>query len=747
MRLVGLTRGASDFVPTEQRSAGKTEAFYAFHPDERMVIQAALAPLRLTDPPITTYGMLPSYLLRGALESGAFLLGWEELELDSTKGRRRVYYTARLLAALYSSLVLVLVWVMGRRYFDERAAALAAAFVAFAAGAIQQAHFYIVDGLFVTLSLGAAWASLRALEGEQRHRYVLAGLLIGLTGAVRLNGLLLGLMLLIGYIAGGNTGGWERWRRLGQMQLWLAGIASVLVLLAVEPYLVTDPGRLWLNHSPEDFGFSLQVARGELLQPWVLVDWHTLPYVHYWTHLWPLVAGWPLTACFVGALGYVVWRRNRFHLLLVLWCVLYFAIIGGLVTKSVRYLIPLLPFLALFAGFLLTRLWERARGLGAATSVALVGYTAFYGIAFAGVYSVEDSRIQAGRWIEANLSPQTTIAVERGGFSVRPVISPQTYRLQAMEINSLFRTRGYITCTASRYYLERLLEWVDYIVLTDVNRHAQFTAVPDLYPAVASFYQHLMAGELGFSLKRRFKTYPTLLGVEFNDDNAEPSFLGYDHPAVFVFEKNDRFARDWSAWNAALEEDGNCAADGAIGAAAAAVVAGDLDGALARVREAQERHPEMPLIWLVEGFIHNRQGRTEEKLRADSRYLEGYTDASLMLWTSAMSLALLELDDLAYYILLDGSTMQFPEKDRRSMAVGYIYTARVWQDRADMERAAAVYKLTTEFYPRADVCNLLGQWSAIDGLYDEALHWWKMSLQINPAQEHIAARIAALEND
>ena len=37
VRFAGLTRGASDFVPTETG----TTAFYAFHPDEETLIRAA----------------------------------------------------------------------------------------------------------------------------------------------------------------------------------------------------------------------------------------------------------------------------------------------------------------------------------------------------------------------------------------------------------------------------------------------------------------------------------------------------------------------------------------------------------------------------------------------------------------------------------------------------------------------------------------------------------------------------------
>ena len=42
------------------------------------------------------------------------------------------------------------------------------------------------------------------------------------------------------------------------------------------------------------------------------------------------------------------------------------------------------------------------------------------------------------------------------------------------------------------------MQHFDYIAIVDVNRYRQFTAVPDLYPAAAAFYQKLVAGELGF---------------------------------------------------------------------------------------------------------------------------------------------------------------------------------------------------------------------------------------------------------
>ena len=52
LRLVGLTRGYSDFARSEQLSG---ETFYTFHPDEVSLLRAALDLNSLVAPPLTAY--------------------------------------------------------------------------------------------------------------------------------------------------------------------------------------------------------------------------------------------------------------------------------------------------------------------------------------------------------------------------------------------------------------------------------------------------------------------------------------------------------------------------------------------------------------------------------------------------------------------------------------------------------------------------------------------------------------------
>ena len=398
LRFAGLTRGDSSFVPTEPASASEERAFYHFHPDETTLVQNALRPVDPFSPELTSYGLLPVHLLRGVLEFNRIVFGRDFEDQDSTESVRYVYLTARTLSALVSCLTLCLVWLLGHRWFGELTGLLATAMVAVAPLAIQAAHFYTVDGLFTLLVLAALLSLLHALEGDDRRWWLATGVLTGLAGTVRLAGLSVGAVALAGLLIYHR----RRLRAALTSSVWLAGLAALLVL---QPYLVTDWELLFRLRSTSDLSYSTRVARGEFLRPWSLVDVHTIPYLHHWTHLWPLGVGWPLTLLLGSGIVYGLWKGDRRKGLLLLWAGIHFALIGGLLTKPIRYLLPLLPFLAILAADLCVWLirpprFLRVRKLAIAIIAAILVYSASYGIAFAGIYAREDSRIEAGRWMD-----------------------------------------------------------------------------------------------------------------------------------------------------------------------------------------------------------------------------------------------------------------------------------------------------------------------------------------------------------
>jgi len=742
-RFTGLSRGTSDFVSPEESRQGLRTAFYHFHPDEETLVRASLELGDPFAPPLTAYGMLPLYLLRGVLEVSALILGWDPAAFDEAETAHPVYVTVRLLSVLLSCASLGLVWLLGVRLFGLWPAGLALCFTAAAPVAVQLAHFATVDGLFTFLCLVVFCALVRALDTGRWGWYVLAGALVGAAGAVRLSGLLLGPVLLAGHLirARGLAG-------LRPPGLWLAGLAAVLVLLLLQPFLAADPSLLWRAESTDDLGFSLKVAQGEILRPWTVADVHTTPYLHYWTHLLPLAVGWPLTLAFLLGVGHALWQRQPGSGLLLLWCLLYFAQIGGLHTKHVRYLLPLLPFLCLLTADALARLAgaPRWRPLGYALSALLVLYTGVYGLAFASVYTREDSRVQAGRWMGIHVPAGSRIGVERGGFSMSNLIDGEGHAIRQLNTTTLFAAGGYMTCRAVLVYLRGRLQDVDYLAITDVNRYQQFTAAPDLFPAAAAFYRTLLDGDMGFDLVRRFKNYPSLGWIEFRDDGAEPSFIGYDHPAVYVLERRDAAAVEQALerLEQELETDPHCP-DRLLRQAAAALRTADLDRTADLVHQAGKQYPHLALAHLLAAEVHRRAGRPEEAQAARERYQSAslHRAAHVLPWAAGMGLVDLELPELAEGVLTEGALKapHFPSWAARDMARAYVLLANHAYDRGQRDTAWIAYQLSAQIHPNVPAFNRLAFLAYRGQDYALAVEFWSRSVRLQDDQAGIHSNL------
>jgi len=744
-RTTGFDRGASDFVLPERASADLRTEFYTFHPDERTLIDAALALWNPLQPPLTVYGMLPLYLLRGSLSLFASLPPWSAEMLADPAIARQVYHVARTLSILVSCLTLVLIWWLGARLFDKWVAGLGALLAACAPLAIQLAHFYTVDGLFTLMSLAAFAALLVALENPDKRRYILCGILIGGTAAVRLNGLLLGGVLLIGHLLRQRS-----WRSLAQPHLWLAGGAALLTLAALQPFLVTQPSLLQRVESTDDLAYALRIARGEVLVIWSLADLHTLPYLHHWRHLWPQVVGWPLTLSFAAGIGYALWRREWRRDLILVWCGIYFLTIGGLHAKPVRYLLPLLPFLCLLAADAGAAAIKsrRYRLVGALAGAAVLLYTTAYGLAFASIYTREDSRIQAGRWIAAHLPTGSRIGVERGAFAVTPLISQKSYNPLLLGANTLFESRGYLTCRAGLAFLQGRLQDLEYIAIADANRHLHFAAAPCLSPAMTEFYAKLVDGELGFDLVRRFKVYPSLGGLQWRDDNFEPTFLGFDHPAVSLFVRRSPQAVEQALarWRDALEEN-TCCADRQLADLVGALKEGELETVLERVQTLVERYPREKIGHLFAAEVYRRQGRSEARQQAHLSFLSGYEShrAFFLPWASGMSLVELGLPELAVGVVAQtGEERHYPSFPYSYMADLYVMLGDLLRQRDRPDLAESIFERSLQIHENTIARNRLAYLAAHAGDYPRAAAHWERSLALAEAQPDIHVNLGKL---
>lgn len=736
LRLVGLQRGGSDLA------AGRAEAFHVFHPDEGTLVRAALSPITPLEPPFTAYGLLPVYVLRAAL----WMQGADAADVNDVYAKKTVYATARLIAILLSCAVLVLTWLLGRELAGPQGRLLGLIIVAFAPGALQQAHFFIVDGFFAAFSLAGVVAILRAVETGDRRWYVAVGLLVGALGAVRFNGLALGGVLLAGHLVAR--------RRWNARQLWLSGVIAAGTVLVLQPYILVHPDLLAQTDSSDDFAKSLLFARLEYLQPWTLVDVHATRWWDHWWVLWPAIGGWPLTVALLGGVAFVAWRGTRQQRLALLWCSICFASVGALPVKAVRYFVPLLPVLGLCAAALSEALWLHRRWMGGLLGAGLTVPIVVYGVAFAHIYHEEDARIQAGKWIRDTVPKGETVALESGAFNLREIIDPQRYEHLSLNVSGLFYGSQFMLCGQQVDYLQDYLENANWLAVVEENRAVQFRAVPELFPVVNDFYKQLFSEQLGFRAVQQIAVEPELFGIAISDRDAEPSFLGYDHPTVRIFQRTSR--AKWQAWRERMAKTAACP-DADLRALSTALIDGDEESMQQKLAQLDEDRTYSPLVHLLEAAMHWHMGNEMAGEAAYQRYLpsaaHGYWNhlrespfAHYVPADAAVALLELGLEELALEVMRRGvEDLKSVDRQRADeMAQSYLNVAHIlWQrDRAvPMEDVAAQ---SLRIYPSASAHNALAMGAHQRGDYAGVLAHWQSSLQLDGAQGDIHAALGQL---
>lgn len=728
---IGLTRGLSDYVPP----GGGSAAFYNFHPDEETLIRAALTLENPLKPPLTAYGALPVYLLK------AVLVGHEVVDIDAATTAADIFYKVRLLAVLVSLGNLCGLWCLGRLFAGREVVIVALLLMAFSPLAIQQAHFYTVDGVFTLLSLATLWAVLRASRADTLRAYMPAAILVGCIGAVRLNGLLLGAILVAAYFVHVRE---VNVRRL--LLPALCGLLAAAVLAVLQPYLVADPSLLWRDRTHGDFAFSLGIAKGDVLQTWTLLDVHTIAYWHQLTKLLPLATGWPLTLVAVAGVVYVGWSGSREKRLLLAWCALYFLLIGSLHTKPIRYLFPLLPFLVLFAAdFCWSVFYRRTHAI--IVSTMLVFFTALQGLVFAQIYAEEDPRIQAARWLAQEVPAAAKIGLEKGAFTLHKLLAGE--RTTDLNILHLFYTGPYMLCAQRVDYMQERAAKLDYIAVITANRHRQFTAVPELYPVVADFYRRLVDGKMGYREVAHFEN-----SVSFFDANVDPSFTGYDHPTVLVFQREANYAGAFAQWRRAITASPNCG-DGGYERWASVLNAGDLSTAGTLAERAIKAPFSRPIDHLLASETYRRLGDPTSSRRAELAYaypsapwahLRKAPTAHRVPAASAMSLVDLELVDLALVVLREGigDSVFYPFGAMSDMADTYIAVAQRLLARQELDSMQEVLALSMQLYEKPAAYNALARIAYFSRDYVRADSLWQRSLVLDPRQKKVRVSLAEL---
>lgn len=435
------------------------------HPDERylsMVINAiepvwtarqyfdtASSPLNPgnKDFGFFVYGTLPVFMVRYAGE----WTGQVGYDLNTLLGRT--------MSAVMDTITILLTFFVAKKLFNRWVGLIAAALYAFAVLPIQLAHFMTVDSFtntfaMLTVLMGVVILKRTPLlvkdDTSQAKRvwyeiwpYLAFGAALGMATASKINAISLALLLpLVEGVRYFKLENEKKERAFPPMigRIFLAAVMSFMVFRICQPYAFDGPGffNFSINQNWWQSMRSLQAqSTGEVDFPPAL-QWARRPLWFSFKNLVLWGLGLPLGLAAIGStIGmafHVFWKKNWDSLPILVWTLIYAAWQGLAWVKSMRYLMPIYPLLAIIAAWGLWKLlsalhdfrWKKLkissrslRAIGIVSAAVVLAGTLAYAFAFSRIYTRPVTRIEASEWIYENIDGPINLMVEteEGAFS------------------------------------------------------------------------------------------------------------------------------------------------------------------------------------------------------------------------------------------------------------------------------------------------------------------------------------------
>jgi hypothetical protein len=262
-----------------------------------------------------------------------------------------IYTAGRLLGAVAGTASVLLVYRLALRLVDRRAAFAAMIFLAVAPVAVIDAHYVKHDVpaalavVIAYLAMSRVWPA--APQGGSGTRDVLlAGAACGMAFSIHYYCVFLALPLAwVVFQAGRHRG----WRHVVKGTATAAG-ASAVVFFALSPFLLVEPMTAWRDIT----------ANREIVMDRAVATGAFAPAVRYLEMLWFDAMGTPVVLLGLTGSAWMVFAAPGRAVLLLSFVVPFFLFISNTHPSS-RYLNPLLPLLAVMAGWALSQAAHRLR--------------------------------------------------------------------------------------------------------------------------------------------------------------------------------------------------------------------------------------------------------------------------------------------------------------------------------------------------------------------------------------------------
>jgi hypothetical protein len=435
-----------------------------------------------------------------------------------------------------------------------------ALFVTFMPGLIQSAHFGTTEALLTFLFMAILYCSLQIYRGHRKVFYaLLTGVLIGLGLGTKLTAALFMVppFLAILFFTLSARGNWiSRMRAFVLLHIMIVVMACLFFFLT-SPYSLLD-----FEHFRGTSRYEAEVALGKVPVFYTRQFIETIPFIHQTTTSLPYALGIGVYLLGFASLILIPFLISRMKdkLLNMKYIVVLASFIVFLATNSIlfvkwtRFFTPVFPFFPLFIGLLLYIISHQApqtaRRLLTLAIVIFAGFTVVQGLAFFSIYTRHDVRYTASEWIYENIPNGTYILSETGNVVDIP------FQVNDTEGKDKYPDpHNYTVISFDFYHLdedEKLpgelvehLEKADYIFVPSRRIYANHLRLPEQFPKVSDYHTNLFNGNLGFTEVAHISSFPTFMGIQFPDEQAEETWTVFDHPVVRIYKKTTTHPRDY----------------------------------------------------------------------------------------------------------------------------------------------------------------------------------------------------------
>ena len=467
-------------------------------------------------------------------------------ELFGLKSYDQIYIVGRFLTILLDTFIILLIYLISTKIFNPKIGLISAFFYSIYVLPIQLAHFYTVDP-FLNFFIILTFYLLILLKNKSKIflKIILLSLVFGIAIACKISAIYFLPIIFIFFI----------YYFFQKPFIFLLSVIIFVFFTSFslrlnQPQIFSSGNILNWNLNPQFVENILELKsydNNPFYPP--AIQWlKTIPLLFPLKNIFFWGLGLPLGLVFISSIIFSVYFlvkkqfSKKFYLSVILFWIVFLIIFQGLQpVTTMRYFLPIYPFIAIISGFFVSKILKNTKlSSKRLFLIVLILLVFIYPLSFISIYFKDHSRVSASKWIYQNIPVGSTIATEYWDDALPLSIGNS--------LSSFFQYKELLVADKEdELKMENIISQVkqsDYLVLSSNRFYLPIPKNSDIFPNTSKYYQTLFDGSLGFTKVAEFTSYPCFPPIGkplycLNDTIlAEEAFTVYDHPKVYIFKNN-----------------------------------------------------------------------------------------------------------------------------------------------------------------------------------------------------------------